>query len=214
MAGLKICGVTHIDDARACVAVGVEAIGLNFWPRSKRFVTPAQGGPIARAIGGSAQRVGVFVDAPVPVVAETATALGLDAIQMHGDADPAPYAALGIPWVWVVRTRVDPGALRVPDIVPAWVLLDAEVAGYGGQGVVADWDWAAAVVRALAPLPVWLAGGLHPGNAALARSTVRPAGLDVASGAERPGTSPPRKDRSKLEALAKICAFNADDPMR
>jgi phosphoribosylanthranilate isomerase len=92
----------------------------------------------------------------------------------------------------------------VPTPAPAWVLLDAPTPGFGGQGVLADWTWAARVVSALAPLPVWLAGGLRPDNARAAIDAVRPAGLDVASGAEVPGDSR-RKERAAVHALLAVC---------
>jgi len=202
--GLKICGVTDPDDARLCAQPGVSAIGINFWSGSKRVVDPVQGRAIAQA-APSLLRVGVFVDEAPAVVAEIATQVGLDAIQPHGDADPRPYAALGFPWIWVIRTPIDPNALVVPEPVPQWVLVDAPTPHFGGQGVVADWGWAARVVAALAPLPVWLAGGLSPDNAAASIEAVGPAGLDVASGAELATTSPPRKDPDAVAALAAIC---------
>jgi len=206
--GLKICGVVDPADAVLCHDHGVTALGLNFWPGSRRCVTAEQGGAIASALAGLAtapRLVGVFVDETPANVASIAARVGLDAIQPHGDADPAPYAALGIPWIWVVRTRIDPADLVVPDPAPDWVLVDAPTPHYGGQGVRADWGWARDVVRALAPLPVWLAGGIRADNAAQAIAAVHPAGLDIASGAERTGPGAPRKDPAAVAALASIC---------
>ena len=37
---LKICGVTTRDDAERLVALGVDALGVNFWPKSKRYLDP------------------------------------------------------------------------------------------------------------------------------------------------------------------------------
>ena len=211
--GLKICGVVDPADAALCRAHGVTALGLNFWPGSRRCITVEQGCAVADAIADTVAEeaaaprlVGVFVDEAPATVASVAARVGLDAIQPHGDADPAQYAALGLPWIWVVRTRIDPNDLVVPDPAPEWVLVDAPTPHYGGQGVRADWGWARDVVRALAPLPVWLAGGLRPDNAAQAIAAVGPAGLDIASGAERTGAGAPRKDPLAVAALASICA--------
>lgn len=203
--GLKICGVWHPDDAVMCRQAGVPAVGLNFWSGSKRRIDLVQAKRIAGPLRGHTDVVGVFVDHSPGEVAGIAAEVGLDAIQPHGDADPAPYAALGLPWVWVVRTPVDLSTLRVPLPAPRWVLLDAPTAGFGGQGVVADWTSAAAVVAALSPLPVWLAGGIAPSNASAAIASVAPAGLDVASGAELVGTTPPRKDAAAIAALLAAC---------
>ncbi len=51
----------------------------------------------------------------------------------------------------------------------------------GGTGRVHDWAVSATFVAA-SPVPVFLAGGLNPGNAAAAVARVQPAGLDVCSG--------------------------------
>ncbi|MCA9711169.1 MAG: phosphoribosylanthranilate isomerase [Myxococcales bacterium] len=206
-AGLKICGLTHADDVDACLEHRVDALGLNFWPGSKRAVTVPQAAALcrhARRGPGAAALVGVFVDPEPAALLEAARALGLDAVQPHGEAPVEPYAALGVPYVWVIRGTPPLASLRMPSPAPAWILLDAHVPGFGGQGVRTDWDWAAEVVRALAPGPVWLAGGIAPHNAARARQRVAPAGLDVASGAERAG-DPRRKDAAAIAALAAIC---------
>lgn len=210
--GLKICGVTHPDDVDACLAHGVDAIGLNLWPGSKRALTLEAAEAIARrAHDGSSGAedcrpllVGVVVDARDDEVRLAFERLQLDLVQPHGDAPVEHVAALGLPYVWVVRGTPPLASLRVPDPAPAWILLDAHVPGYGGQGTTTDWSWATDAVRALAPIPVWLAGGITPDNAAQAIRRVAPAGLDVASGAERPG-DPRRKDPAAIAALASIC---------
>ena len=202
MTALKICGVTTTADAASCRALGVDAIGINFWAGSRRAVPPSRATAIADAGRGGPAIVGVFVDEDPRFVAQVARRARLDAIQPHGEGSPARYAALGIPWVWVIRSPQAP--LEIPTPAPQWVLLDAPTPGLGGQGVLADWTWAARVVRELAPVPVWLAGGLRPDNAREAIATVRPAGLDIASGAEL-SAEDPRKDRGALRALVAIC---------
>ena len=218
-AGLKICGVTHPDDVEACLAHGVDAIGLNLWPGSPRALTVEAAEPLADRVHAdaghgagdappaSARRsrlVGVFVDATEAEMREAFARLRLDLLQPHGDAPIERTAALGLPYVWVIRGTPPLSSLRVPDPPPAWILLDARVPGYGGQGITTDWSWAEQAVRALAPTPVWLAGGITPGNAARALDRVAPAGLDVASGAER-GDDPRRKDPAAIAVLASIC---------
>jgi phosphoribosylanthranilate isomerase len=206
---LKICGVTHPDDVDACLAHRVAAIGLNLWPGSKRALTLDDARPLARrARDGMGDHhpllVGVLVDASADDTRRAFAELDLDLVQPHGDAPIDHTAALGLPYVWVLRGTPSLAALRTPDPAPAWILLDAHVPGYGGRGATTDWTWAAAAVRALAPLPVWLAGGITPKNAGHALGLVAPAGLDVASGAERPG-DPRRKDPAAIAALASIC---------
>ncbi|MGH1343333.1 MAG: phosphoribosylanthranilate isomerase [Nannocystales bacterium] len=192
--------MTRRADLEACDRLGVDAVGINLWSGSKRGLSPEDAGALLAGRSG-ALRVGVFVDHQPHQVAAIARALNLDAIQPHGDADPQLFAGLGVPWAWVIRGTPDLASLAVPEPLPAWVLLDAVVAGFGGAGAQTDWAWAARAVNALAPLPVWLAGGITADNAADALSQVQPAGLDVASGSEMPGALHGEKDIVRIEGL-------------
>jgi len=206
--GLKVCGVTRAEDLRDCIELGVDAVGFNFWPKSKRFIDPLRTRKLLDAVGRTSaiQRVGVFVDAPLREVEAAIATLELDLIQPHGDAPVEPYAQLAghwkVGWIWVIRGTPELDRLVVPEPAPSWVLLDAAVAGYGGAGQTTDWDWAAAALQKLAPLPVWLAGGIDPSNAAQAIARVGPAGIDVASGVE---TAPGCKSREAIASLRTIC---------
>ena len=131
--------------------------------------------------------------------------LGLDMIQPHGERPIADYAALDLPYIWVIRGTPALDSLRVPTPAPARVLLDAAVEGFGGAGIQTDWGWAREAVAALAPHEVWLAGGIKVDNAASAVAEVGPAGLDVASGSERDGARRGEKDRDRIAALVDIC---------
>lgn len=205
---LKICGIVSREDLETCRALAVDAIGINLWSGSKRGLSLDAA---ARVLGGvpagGPLRIGVMVDPDEDELRRAHARLGLDLVQLHGAAPIERYAALGVPYVWVVRGTPELARLARPDPAPAWVLLDAEVPGFGGQGVRHDWAWAARAVRALAPLPVWLAGGITPANVAEAIATVGPAGIDVASGAELPGAARiGTKDRDRIAALRSACA--------
>lgn len=204
MVQLKVCGITRRADLQVCDALGVDAVGINLWSGSKRGLSVDAAESLLEGTVG-AQRVGVFVDHTPPEVAAIAKRLHLDAIQPHGELPIEPFAALGLPWVWVIRGTPELSSLVVPNPLPAWVLLDAAVPGFGGAGAKTDWPWAAKAVSALAPLPVWLAGGITPGNAADALAQVRPAGLDVASGSEVPGATRGEKDAARVQALLRAC---------
>jgi phosphoribosylanthranilate isomerase len=192
---VKICGVTTAADAEAVAAAGADAIGLNFWPGSRRFVGPdANRERVVAAIPPGVLKFGVFVNAPVGEVLAQARRWGLDRIQLHGDEEPRGFAA--VPARQLVR------AVRVRDAsalvgVHAWnadtFLLDAFVDGYGGGGQVAPWAAIAdfLTVQRTRPPHFLLAGGLHPGNVAEAIAATRPSGVDVASGVE---SAPGRKD--------------------
>src|SRR5690606_34429685 len=116
---------------------------------SPRGLTLAAARTLVRAVPrrGATRRVGVFVDASPHDVAEAVAELALDLVQLHGDAPHEPYAALGFPWIRVVRGTPPLHALDAPRPAPAWVLLDARVEGYGGSGTTTDWTWARTAVE-------------------------------------------------------------------
>ena len=89
---IKICGITSVYDAQMVERAGVEAIGLNFVPHSKRYISVAQAAQIDAALGPFIARVGVFVNAPLDEVISTVQEVGLDVVQLHGDEDD-DYAA-------------------------------------------------------------------------------------------------------------------------
>src|SRR5436305_12966844 len=96
---IKICGVTSPEDAIAAAKRGADAIGLNFYPASPRFVDPEVTGYILRTLPPFIEPVGVFVNVPFRSVFQTLNQLiGVRAFQWHGDqrelADPSPLRHL------------------------------------------------------------------------------------------------------------------------
>lgn len=188
---VKICGVTTPDDARDVASAGADAIGVNFWPASRRFAGE-RAAEILAAIPTGVLKVGVFVN---PDPAEVVAALQvhqLDRIQLHGDERPEAFAHVARErTIRAVRVR---DATSLQDLA-AWrgalFLYDADVPGYGGGGVTAPWD----VLSRGAPRPFLLAGGLTPDNVAAAIRALRPDGVDVASGVE---SAPGRKDLGRV----------------
>ena len=91
---VKICGVTTPEDAAMAAAAGADAIGVNLWPGSKRFVEPEAARDVLAAIPATVLKVGVFVDAPVGEVERRIDELELDRAQLHGDESPAHFGGL------------------------------------------------------------------------------------------------------------------------
>lgn len=202
---LKICGVTSAEDAERLAAMGVDALGANFWPQSKRYLAPERA-DFLRALAGRILRVGVFVNAgselPLHLVAEGL----IDVVQLHGDESPEdvhPFTAAGIPVLKALGVRGPHDLARARDFGAAGILLDAHAPGvYGGTGQTIDWDLARSFVAANPDLPLILAGGITAENAAAAIAAVRPAALDIASGAE---SNPGVKDFAKVASLLAAC---------
>ncbi|HZJ54112.1 MAG TPA: N-(5'-phosphoribosyl)anthranilate isomerase, partial [Myxococcaceae bacterium] len=98
---IKVCGITRLEDAQVCVEADVDAVGFNFWPGSKRHVTVARAAEIAAALPPGVLRVGVFVRAAPAEVRAAVAVVGLGAVQLHGDEEPADYVGAGAP-LWQV----------------------------------------------------------------------------------------------------------------
>ena len=197
---IKICGVTTIDDASMIAEAGANAIGLNFYSRSKRYISPRAARSIRDAVARQIDVVGVFVNSPADEVADIVQSVGLRGVQFHGDESVENISAFHrcCPQTVIVRAyRVGSAGiggmiqsiqqLTAAGIPLAAVLVDALVQGeYGGTGHQVD-----AGLLQNRP-PEWprliLAGGLNPQTVGPAVRAVRPWGIDTASGVEhRPG---------------------------
>lgn len=188
---VKICGVTRAEDALAAESAGADAIAVNLWEHSRRYVDLAAAAAVFAPLGPFVQRVAVFVDASVAFVDEAISALRLGAVQINGDADEATLAHLRERAVVIRALPFGPG-LAVDDVrrlaVDA-VLIDASRPGSGET-----FDWSRA--DRLRSLDRWvLAGGLTPDNVAAAIRALDPMGVDVASGVE---SAPGVKDHEAL----------------
>jgi phosphoribosylanthranilate isomerase len=190
MARVKVCGVTSVEDALMCIEAGVDAIGLNFWPRSVRRCAEQTARQIADAVAARVLLVGVFVDAQEEEIARLQAGLDLGCVQLHG-AEPPALVARFLPHAYKALRVRDAGVLAEVRTFPGeHVLLDAYVPGVpGGTGATFDWSLAAQVAR---ERKLTLAGGLTPRNVADAVRAVQPYCVDTASGVESaPGVKDP-----------------------
>jgi phosphoribosylanthranilate isomerase len=198
---LKICGVRTSDDANQLAEMGVDALGVNFWPKSKRYLAPEEAGWL-RNLADKILRVGVFVNVDPELPLQLVRDGYLDAVQLHGDEAPenaTPFHEANIPFIKAIGVKTLADLKRATDYGAAAILLDAHAPGiYGGTGEVFDWEVASDFRRIHPQLPILLAGGIVPENAGLAAMSVLPAALDIASGAE---ISPGVKDFQKVAAF-------------
>ena len=182
---IKICGITREQDLAAAVAAGADAVGLVFYAPSPRHVTPERAAQLTAHLPAFVTSVGLFVNESPNAVRTVLAQVPLDLLQFHGDEDAAYCSQFGRPWIKAARMK--PG-LDLLEYASAFarapgasgLLLDADVAGYGGGGKTFDWS----LIPASLPLPVILSGGLHPGNIAQAVRALRPWAVDVSSGVE------------------------------
>ena len=192
---IKICGITHPEDALLSEKSGASAVGFVFYPPSPRYVEPETAGLISDALGPFIARVGLFVDEDPGRVMDTVKTAHLTAVQLHGSESPEYVKSIkGVHCIKAFRVGkdFDPEVLGCYDGVT--FLLDTyDESGYGGTGKTFNWDCATACKRKKFGRII-LAGGLNKDNIGNAIRTVGPWGVDVSSGVEdRPGKKDPEK---------------------
>lgn len=208
---IKICGVRSPEEAVQAIDSGADAIGLNFFPNSRRFVSFDLATRIASSVGTLAIRTGLFVGASTDTVRAANRQVGLDMIQLHGDEPVAFLRELrDLRLLKVFRFSGETASVIQPYLEECsqfgvslqGVLVDAyDPSHYGGTGRLADWSLLREHWSSFRGLPIVLAGGLKPENVAEAIRQVRPHGVDVSSGVEkRPGLKDPAKVRDFCQA--------------
>ncbi len=204
---IKICGVTTTADAAAVAAVGADAVGLVFYSRSPRAVTPAQAAEIVRAVPPFVSVVALFVNEPAESIHRIVDSLPINLVQFHGDESAEFCQQFQRPWIKALQVRagLDLPARSAAFAQARGILLDSWQEGlHGGTGKTFDWDLAC---RHL-PLPLVLAGGLDEHNVGAAIALLRPAAVDVSGGVEQ---APGRKDAGKIKRF--VAAVRAADAL-
>ncbi len=202
--GVKVCGITTGEQAQQIVALGADAIGVNYWPKSKRYIEPARACEWLSSLDSKVIRVAVFVNPTDDELRSVFDSGCIDFLQLHGDERSDRVNSLiqeGLPVFKALgvkdRTMLD-GAT---DFEGKTLLLDAYApVEYGGSGETMDWSLGAEAVRQWPDREIILAGGLKPDNIADAIRQVNPAGVDVASGVE---SFPGMKDLDLVKAFIK-----------
>ncbi len=196
---IKICGLTRVEDVRAAVDAGADAIGLVFYAKSPRHVDLALAATLARVVPPFVTIVGLFVNADPALVRQTLAAVPIHLLQFHGDEDAAYCRQFDRPFVKAARVKPGMDLVQYAGAFPSAqaILLDAFVDGFGGGGKVFDWS----LVPKDLKTPIILSGGLDAGNVADAIVRVRPAAVDVSSGVELNAASKGIKDAEKIRAF-------------
>ncbi|MBA4094484.1 MAG: N-(5'-phosphoribosyl)anthranilate isomerase, partial [Candidatus Accumulibacter sp.] len=150
---IKICGITREEDLRAAVAHGADALGFVFYPKSPRYVSPAQFATLAAGLPPYVSSVALFVNASLDEVRAVVDAAPVALLQFHGDEGVDECAriadAVKRPFVHAYRMKPDTSpndllecelAYRAASPWFSGLLLDTYVDAYGGAGKVFDWS--------------------------------------------------------------------------
>jgi indole-3-glycerol phosphate synthase len=206
---IKICGVTNARDASACVELGADMIGFNFYPASPRYIEPATVRRIVDALPARTCAVGVFVDADTAEIRKLAKTAGVRCVQLHGHTTPESCNELAREFRVIRALSTD--TRFEPEHTAAFPECDVLIDAYhpelrGGTGQTCDWSAARAAMRHTRFLI--LSGGLNAQNVGRAIAAVTPHAVDVCSGIE---SAPGVKDHRALEQF--ISAVRAVSPM-
>ena len=198
---IKVCGMREADNIRQVEALGIDWLGFIFWPKSSRFVheRPAY-------LPASAKRVGVFVDADIEVVRETAAAYCLDIIQLHGKESPSYIKQLrslcsdhvaAIVKAFNIATPEDLKQTEPYEGITDYFLFDTKAKMVGGNGTQFDWT---VLNDYQGNTPFILSGGIGPDDAEKVKAFHHPmlAGIDLNSRFE---TVPAHKDVNLLRTF-------------
>lgn len=193
---IKICGITHPDDARAALDAGAGLIGLNFVPGSPRCLDLRAAEAICQRVAGEAERVAVFQDATPDEITRVLRRMEIERVQLHGSETEQDVEALDLPVIKAIRGANVEAAESFPG---ALLLVDHPEGGGAGK----PWSWGDAAELIARGFDVILAGGLNPENVREALSSLGdllPWGVDVATGVEGPDR---RKDPARLAAFVR-----------
>jgi phosphoribosylanthranilate isomerase len=186
---VKVCGVTTPGDAAMAVEAGADALGFNFWPRSPRYLAPAEAAKITANLPKNTVKVGVFVDAGAAEIEAAVRLAGLDLAQIHGLVPPG----LAVRYWQALAAGPDLRERMAASGGEAFLIDTPAGAGRGGTGRVFDWS----LVRGL-PGRIVLAGGLGADNVGAAVRAARSWGVDACSRLE---SAPGRKDAARVRAF-------------
>jgi phosphoribosylanthranilate isomerase len=211
MTYIKICGMKNAADALVAAEAGADYIGMVF-AASPRQVTPDIAAKITASLQenkANAMSVGVFVNAPLPIVRKIAAMCRLDWVQLSGDESWEYCRELERPIIKVIKfTGLEPIEIIYNQINEGnkimgnnqyMVLLDTAVKEkYGGTGTTFDWERARPIVE---QYQVIIAGGLNAENVGGAIKTLKPWGVDVSTGVETNGVKDMKKIIGFIQAV-------------
>lgn len=196
---VKICGLTKIDEVQKIAALGVNAIGLVFYPKSKRNIDLDTAKKIQKILPSNISCVGVFVNESFSSIMKIVNYCNLDAVQLHGNETSQMVLKLRKKNLTVIKALYmeDEPNIKNAKIYEASACLVECRPGKLPGGNAHSWDWGK--TRSYKnDTPLILAGGLTPDNIKEAILSCMPDAVDISSGVE---TTPGHKDILKVKTL-------------
>lgn len=196
---VKICGITTGEQAQAITDLGADALGINFWPGSKRYIAPNQAASWLPHLLPQTTVIAVLVNPGPELIDHLADTPLAHLLQLHGDESPDTVAALmnrGFNVIKALQVRDRTSLDAIGEYPCRTLLLDAHNPGsYGGGGTTFPWELFTVARERFPDKTLILSGGLTPANVAEAVRQTQPAAVDVASGVE---SAPGIKDLTQV----------------
>lgn len=191
----KVCGMRDAQNIRDVEALGIDWIGMIFWPKSKRYVAE-----VPSYLPEHLKKVGVFVDSTLDDILQHISDYQLDIIQLHGQESPDFAKALK-PHTIIKAFNIE----KADDLLQTekykgiadYFLFDTKGKMVGGNGQKFDWS---VLTAYQGKTPFLLSGGIGPEDAESVRSFHHPRciGIDLNSRFE---SEPGFKDINQLKTF-------------
>jgi len=197
---VKICGITNLEDAKAAVNAGADAIGLVFYKNSPRYISIDKAREIVENVTAFVNCVGLFVNSDKEYIDTVLEKVSLDTLQFHGDESEQACALYNKPYIKAIRMDEE---INLPEEVEKYfsakaLLLDTYVEGLaGGTATIFNWGRIPKNLRK----PIILAGGLNASNVKDAIKQISPYAVDVSGGVE---IEKGRKDPNKIKEFINV----------
>ncbi|MBI2683403.1 MAG: phosphoribosylanthranilate isomerase [Acidobacteriales bacterium] len=209
---IKVCGTTNVEDARASVAAGADALGFIF-AGGPREISAGSVAAISAQLPEQVERIGVFYNMPMETLLEVVVAAHLTGVQLHGEEPPAYVRTFLERRPSIVRRVIKTiqaetlqsgglGSFQGGEALVDAVLIDSGSTRGGPRGGTGQpFEWMSVmddIIGLEEQVPVIVAGGLGPENVGAAIALFHPFGVDAVSRLEQ---AKGKKDHTKLAAF-------------
>ena len=198
---VKVCGMRDAANIRQLEALGIDWMGMIFWPKSKRYVSTP---PVY--LPQHVRKVGVFVDASLDAIRQHVEDYQLDIVQLHGQESPETLKTLKpltLIKAFNIATPEDLQKTGPYEGLADYFLFDTKGESVGGNGEKFDWS---VLDNYQGKTPFLLSGGIGSEDAEVVKTFHHPKciGIDLNSRFE---TEPGLKDITKLKQFLEAIRY-------
>jgi phosphoribosylanthranilate isomerase len=212
---VKICCIASMGEANLAIRSGADAIGLvGAMPSGPGVIDDSLIASIARSVPPPIATFLLTSEQSTYNVIAHVKRTGTNTVQIVDELTEGSYVEIKhalplLKLVQVIHVR-DEISIEQAQHAASYVdalLLDsgnpsAVIKVLGGTGLIHNWQISREIVKSVS-IPVFLAGGLNPGNVIEAIRAVKPFGVDVCSGVRTAGELDTEKLKAFIEAVRK-----------